>query len=288
MTIAEAFQNLYQSLLTVYDAGEAQSIARIVFDDAFGLRNIRRQDRMAPHELHRLGEIQARLLDREPVQYVMGKAHFFGLMFEVGSGLLIPRPETEELVDWILEEETRSELRVLDVGAGSGCIAVTLQRKRPDWEVWALEVEAAALDVARRNAGNLNAPVHFIRGDFLQWRRSTLDLPEAFDLIVSNPPYIGMEEWEALPANVSRYEPRRALIVEGDDPLLFYREIRDFAGAHLGKGGTVYLEVSEYYAREVAGLFGEGWGVEIRKDMQGKERMVRARGNGARLPASAG
>lgn len=282
MTVAQAYHQLWEALITRYEEGEARSIARIVFADEFGVTNVQRRDHLAPYQLMRLSRIQSRLLDDEPVQYVLGQADFYGLKLQVDEHVLIPRQETEELVHWILEtirEERKGTGRVLDIGTGSGCIPIALKKEAPGLEVHALDVSEEALRLARANSTRYDISLDLHHLNILDegaWSR----LP-AFDLIVSNPPYIPEEEAHLVPDNVQRYEPRRALFVDDDDPLLFYRRITAFAGQHLLPGGWLFFEVNEYRAGGVVALL-QAAGmeqVELRKDMNGKERMVRGRLN---------
>ncbi len=280
MTFAQAYHQLWEALITRYEEGEARSIARIVFEDEFGVTNVQRRDHLAPYQLMRLSRIQSRLLNDEPVQYVLGHADFYGLKLQVDEHVLIPRQETEELVQWILataREAKKGACRALDIGTGSGCIPIALKKEAPGLEVHALDVSEEALRVARANGERYGASLHWHQLNILDesaWSR----LP-AFDLIVSNPPYIPEEEAHLIPDNVKKYEPRRALFVDDDDPLLFYRVITEFAGQHLLPGGWLFFEVNEYHAGGVVALL-QAAGleqVELRKDMNGKERMVRGR-----------
>ena len=280
MTIAQAYHQLWEALITRYDEGEARSIARIVFEDEFGVTNVQRRDHLASYQLMRLSRIQSRLLNDEPVQYVLGRADFYGLKLQVDKHVLIPRQETEELVHWLLEtirEEKKETGRVLDIGTGSGCIPIALKKEAPGLEVHALDVNEKALEVARANSGHYDAPLHLHHLDILDesaWSR----LP-VFDLIVSNPPYIPEGEAHLVPTNVKQFEPRRALFVDDSDPLLFYRIITTFAGRNLLPNGWLFFEVNEYHAGGVVALL-QAAGmeqVELRKDLHGKERMARGR-----------
>lgn len=282
MTVAQAYHQLWEALITRYDEGEARSIARIVFEDEFGVTNVQRRDHLAPYQLMRLSRIQSRLLNDEPLQYVLGQADFYGLKLQVDEHVLIPRQETEELVHWILEtirEEKKGTGRVLDIGTGSGCIPIALKKEAPGLEVHALDISEEALRVARANRDRYGVSLHLHHLDILD-EGAWPGLP-VFDLIVSNPPYIPEGEAHLVPDNVKRYEPRRALFVDDADPLLFYRSITAFAGRRLLPGGWLFFEVNEYRAGEVVALL-QAAGleqVELRKDMNGKERMVRGRLN---------
>lgn len=280
MTIAQAFHQLWETLITRYEEREARSIARIVFQDAFGVTNVQRRDRLAPYQLMQLSRFQARLLDDEPVQYVLGQADFYGLKLKVNQHVLIPRQETEELVQWVLQtirQEMKRPVRVLDVGAGSGCIAIALKKEAPTLEIHALDASEQALQVVRANSDHYGLSLQLHHQDILD-ESGWAALP-SFHLIVSNPPYIPEGEAHLVPENVKKYEPRRALFVDDADPLLFYRAITEFAGRHLLPGGWLFFETNEYHAAAVVTLL-QAAGlerVELRKDLNGKERMVRGR-----------
>lgn len=278
MTIKAAYEELLSVARRLYGERESESVTRLVFAEAFGIRNVRREGPFSTEHERELSRIMARLQQGEPVQYILGRAHFYGLDLKVAPHVLIPRPETEELVYWILEDhkKDRRPRSVLDVGAGSGCITLALKKERPDWDVTALDVSEGALAIARENARRLDLPVQFIHGDFLE-EENWKNLP-SFDIVVSNPPYIPPSESALMPEQVLRYEPERALFVPEEDPLLFYRAIARFGRTGLRVGGRIYVETNEHNAREVASLFRElGYSeTTIQQDMQEKDRMVRA------------
>lgn len=277
MTINQAYQQLTIALSKLYDPGEAKSIARIVFEDAFGIHNLARQDELLPEQEQQLQQISTRLLQHEPVQYVLGMADFYGLKFKVDRRVLIPRQETEELVHWMLETLPAGPLRLLDIGAGSGCIPVTLKKQRPEWEIWALDISPGALELAAENARMNGVGVHFQQLDILdevQWGGLG-----RFDAIASNPPYIPAREAALMPEHVMRYEPSLALFVENENPLLFYRTIGRFAFEYLSPGGRLFFETNEFNANEVVETVrSQGFKeVELKRDLNGKERMVQGR-----------
>ncbi|MBL7806752.1 MAG: peptide chain release factor N(5)-glutamine methyltransferase, partial [Saprospiraceae bacterium] len=224
-----------------------------------------------------LDRIEARLLQGEPVQYILGEADFFGLKFLVNPSVLIPRQETEELVAWVLEWlPPLVPLRLIDIGLGSGCIGITLQKKQPAIELWGIDKSEAALETARQNATRLlpGKTVHLLHADILNqldWAK----LPQA-SVIVSNPPYIPFTEQHLVPEHVAAHEPGMALFVENEDPLLFYRTIAAFAREKLLPGGALFFECNEFNASEVLQLLqDQGFSqVELRKDLAGAERMV--------------
>lgn len=281
MTAQEARLQCQKALQSIYDTGEAAAISRQLLE-WLAEKNLP-AGRSYPHwnlpetVQEKLEEISARLLKHEPLQYVLGEAWFFGQRFLVNKNVLIPRPETEELVEWILSDDLirKQDCKVLDIGTGSGCIPITLKRKAASADVWACDVSEAALDLARKNAERLQAGVQFLLLDILDEQQWT-SLP-SFDLIVSNPPYIPAGEALQMDRHVREFEPHLALFVPDGDPLLFYRTICSLAKKKLRPGGAVYLEVHIDHAGAVSALFeNAGYTCHTRKDMQGAERMVRA------------
>lgn len=273
-SIREEYRELLRQLSRVYEPGEAASVARIIFEDAFGVWNLNRQDALTPAQRIRLLDMKARLLQHEPVQYILGLADFYGLKFRVDRRVLIPRQETEELVHWILEENGEMPLKVLDIGAGSGCIPVTLKKHRPGWQVEALDISQGALEVARENAEENRVEVRFFQSDILdkaQW----VEL-EHYDIIISNPPYIPDVETGLMPERVLRYEPHQALFVGQGGPMLFYQAIAELAMKALSPGGSLFYEVNEFHANEVIQVV-EKQGFEpvvLKQDLNGRNRMV--------------
>lgn len=271
-SIREFYTQLVENLQPIYGEGEAKSIARIVFEDAFRLFDFTStRPFLFQKEFH---EIQERLLQQEPVQYVLGQADFYGLKFKVTPDVLIPRPETEELVHWILEANNLITPTILDIGTGSGCIPITLKKKIPKAAVSAIDVSEKALAIAQENANLNEVVISFLQIDILQ-KKNWATLSQ-FDIIVSNPPYIPTKESHLMPTWVKDFEPSLALFVENDDPLLFYRTIGVFALTHLQKGGSLFFETNEFNAKEVCDLLKKlGYAkVEIEKDLFGKDRMV--------------
>jgi release factor glutamine methyltransferase len=233
-----------------------------------------------------------RLLHHEPIQYIMQKAWFYGMELYVDKNVLIPRPETEELVDWIVKDvkasgkavfdqspttaDATTMLKILDIGTGSGCIALALKKTMSKAEVWGCDISDEALNVARRNGSNLDIRVDFQGINFLDEAQQKA-LPTV-DIIVSNPPYIPLSEKAGMNLNVANHEPGIALFVPDNDPLVFYRAIAHFGRKRLYERGSIYMEIHENLAEIVERLFTtEGYQlVELRKDMQGKDRMVKA------------
>ena len=281
----KTFDEFATALQSLFDPREAQSIARIVFEDCFQFQRSQfAQATLNDSQATRLQSIFSALQRNEPLQYILGQADFYGLKFKVDPRVLIPRPETEELVEWILETINTPALtsspRILDIGTGSGCIPITLAKKQPRAELWGLDVSAAALALAQENAELNQVQVHWLEVDILQetlWPQHFPNQP-TFDIIISNPPYIPEQEQALMPAQVTEFEPHLALFVADDDPLVFYRQIARFAQQYLRTNGYLFFECNEYNAKAVVALLAEtGWKqVELREDLSGKERMVRA------------
>lgn len=281
MTIQEAALQIRQKLENIYSEGEAGAIGDWLLEHLAGVkrkdRHSHRTKLLDQQQVTDLNQFLERLLQHEPVQYVLNEAWFCGLKFYVDNRVLIPRPETEELVEWIIANcrFPVSDLKILDVGSGSGCIPISLKRRLGKAEVWGCDLSAGALEVAAKNANGLGVEVRFEKIDFLD-RAQTAKLP-AFDIIVSNPPYIPEAEKEKLDANVTAHEPHMALFVPDNDPLVFYRATALFGKTHLNKGGSIFFEIHEDLGSDVIGLMkNEGYSVELKRDMSGKDRMVRA------------
>jgi release factor glutamine methyltransferase len=229
----------------------------------------------------RLQQYTEELLQHRPIQYVLQESWFCGLKFYVDEHVLIPRPETEELVEWVVSEaggsgQTGTGGVILDVGTGSGCIAVALKRQLPSSDVYGCDVSGDALAIAQRNATTLGADLHLHRLDFLDSRQWE-SLPRV-DYLVSNPPYIPIKDKETMAAHVVAFEPHGALFVEDNDPLVFYRALAEFAKGKLAPGGALFAEIHEDLAAAALDLFiAAGFQqVVLRKDLQGKDRMIKA------------
>ena len=272
--------SLASALQPVYPEREAQAIAALVVEHLLALDSLRRlmaaQQPVPPAAQAALPALQARLLAHEPVQYVLGTAYFEGMALEVTPATLIPRPETEELVQVITQEQSgRAGLRVLDVGTGSGCLALALARALPGAEVLAVDISEEALVVARRNAARYAPKVAFQQVDILAAMPTGL-APGSLDVLVSNPPYVRESERPAMRDNVLAWEPATALFVPDEDPLLFYRRLAEIGALLLRPGGGIYLEINEALGAETAALLvAQGFGeVAVLPDMFGKARMV--------------
>ncbi len=224
-----------------------------------------------------LNTILARLQAMEPVQYILGECEFYGLPFSVTPSVLIPRPETEELVEWILTNHTNQSGNLLDIGTGSGCIAVTIARFLKSFSVSAIDISNAALTVAKKNAKRNNCQIQFSQVDIL--KPVTVFKEKLFDVIVSNPPYVREQEKQEMCNNVLEYEPHLALFVPDNDPLVFYREIALFGKKYLKENGKLYLEINEELGKETVNLLSslEYCNIELRKDLSGKDRMIKAK-----------
>jgi len=224
-------------------------------------------------------EIIADLKKHHPIQYILGKTEFYGLVFQVDENVLIPRPETEELVERIIrEEKSKTDCKLLDIGTGSGCIAITLAKRLAGAKVFALDISDKALNVAKLNAIKNQVDVHFFHYDILSNEPFPFSFHK-FDCIVSNPPYITLKEKTALAKNVLDYEPHQALFVPNDNPLLFYERIAGFALDRLSKGGSLYFETNSLYGQDVARALEKKnfQSVELFKDISGNDRIIIAK-----------
>lgn len=283
MTIHQATQQLVLQLIPLYEKREAGNIADLVMENITGWKRI---DRLV-NKLHPLTHVQASLLElyttqllrHRPVQYVLGEAWFYGMKLYVNEHVLIPRPETEELVDWAVHDvrnrKGEDNINLIDIGTGSGCIALAMKKELPSAYVYACDVSEDVLQVAGKNASTHELAVTFLLVDVLQQVQSH-QLPDV-DLIISNPPYIPDADHAAMQLNVLQYEPHLALFVRDDDPLVFYKAIAGYAHTHLCKTGAVYLEIHEGMASRITELFQHcGFqNIENRTDLQGKDRMVK-------------
>ncbi|MBL7719000.1 MAG: peptide chain release factor N(5)-glutamine methyltransferase [Flavipsychrobacter sp.] len=279
LSYGDAFYQLKNALQSLYDTQEAAAIAHELLYSITGLEKMDRL--MKKDELLTNGQQQAynngkaELLIGRPLQYVTGVAWFMGRRFRVNEQVLIPRPETEELVDWIVKDfKEKADITILDIGTGSGCIPISLQLALPSSTVLSCDISEGAINMAKENTRAIGADVSFIKTDFLNqkmWYNF-----DKYDVIVSNPPYIPQKEYENMHTNVRDHEPALALFVPSDDALLFYRNIAEFANEHLNDGGTIYCELHKDHAMETEKMFkGYGYKTELRKDMHGNDRMIK-------------
>lgn len=281
MTIAAMLQLSKDRLAPLHGAQEAAAMSVILVEHVCQLdrkQQIGQQQRaLTPVEIQTAMTLLESLMQGQPLQYVLQEAWFCGLRLKVGPGVLIPRPETEELVEWIISHcrFPLQSLHLLDVGTGSGCIAIALKRRLRKATVAAIDIAPEALQLARANAATLGAAVDFWQADILDLSRHA-DF-SAYDIIVSNPPYISEEEKTNMHPTVLEHEPHQALFAPGDDPFIFYRALATFAYHKLHQGGQLFLELNSDHAGTIDRLVQEkGLQTQIKKDMQGKDRMLRA------------
>ncbi|WP_298224291.1 peptide chain release factor N(5)-glutamine methyltransferase [Flavobacterium sp.] len=270
-----------ETLTPIYDAMETESFFYLILEERNRMKRIdlalQPEATFTEQEIINWNAILEQLQQQIPIQYILGKTVFYGLDFEVDENVLIPRPETEELVEWILSDckaQKLEDFKILDIGTGSGCIAISLAKNLPQAEVSAIDVSESALNIATKNATLNQVEVKFIRKNILE----TEDLNTKFDIIVSNPPYVRNLEKAEIKKNVLEYEPHLALFVEDHDALLFYRKIAALAQKNLKENGQLYFEINQYLGSEMMALL-QSMGfadIELRKDIYGNDRMMRA------------
>lgn len=271
------FDDLVRKLNPVWGSDEALQIARLLCKDQFGWQFSTiladKQVEISTASKNLLQQKTHRLLCNEPIQYVLGQACFLGRTFFVNENVLVPRPETEELVMLIKQENTRSCPKILDIGTGSGCIAISLALEIPGSEVTAWDVRPEILEVAHKNAKSLSAKVHFQEQDIFEINA----LKDRFDIIVSNPPYVTESEKAGMKKNVLGFEPFLALFVPDEDPLAFYHKITCLASSALSKGGKLYFEINERFGNALKIQIGAlGFKTFLKRDIHGKDRMISA------------
>lgn len=281
MRIKQYRTQFIQELSPFYDAYEAESFFYLILEYKHKLRQI---DLALNHELTFSTadlvywcSILEQLKKEVPIQYLLGKTNFYGMDFEVNENVLIPRPETEELVEWIINENSGIDksrrLKILDIGTGSGCIAISLAKNLPNAEVYAIDISKKALETAKRNAINNNVEVTFIYKDILELEL----LKDNFDIIVSNPPYVRNLEKEEIKKNVLDYEPHLALFVEDNNALVFYKKIAALAQKNLKENGQLFFEINQYLGKEMSNLL-ESMNfrnIELRRDIYDNDRMMK-------------
>lgn len=281
MKIKQYRTQFIKELSPFYDAYEAESFFYLILEEKHKLRQI---DLALNHELTFeendfviWDELVRQLKKEVPIQYLLGKTNFYGLDFEVNENVLIPRPETEELVEWIINENSNPDkskkTKILDIGTGSGCIAISLAKNLPNAEVFGIDVSKKAIETAKRNAVKNNVDVTFVLLDILE----TEELRCNFDIIVSNPPYVRNLEKEEIKKNVLDYEPHLALFVEDNDALIFYKKIASLAQKRLFEKGKLYFEINQYLGKEMIELLEnmDFKNVELRKDIYDNDRMIK-------------
>ena len=282
MKIKEYRSYFIQELTPIFDEGEAESFFYLILENKQQLKRIdlalQHDLTFSEDEIKIWNAILEQLKNEIPVQYLLGKTSFYGLDFEVNTNVLIPRPETEELVDWIIKsnqvDHNSKGLKILDIGTGSGCIAISLANHIPNAQVFAIDVSENALDTAQKNAESNKVEVTFTNKNILE----TVDLEQQYDIIVSNPPYVRNLEKEEIKKNVLDNEPHLALFVEDDDALIFYRKIAELAQKNLSENGQLFFEINQYLGQEMINLLEEMnfKNIELRKDIYGNDRMIRS------------
>lgn len=276
----EAHRFICQQLTSIYEQSEAIAIADLALQAILSVSKLDvlmgRVNYLSVNQQNSVRDVALRLKNGEPIQYILGETEFFGHPFKVGAGVLIPRPETEELVDWISASHRQFSGKLLDIGCGSGCIAVSLALTFSNANVTAIDVSDVALWYTAQNADLNNVTVNVVKADILNSISVLID--ERFDIIVSNPPYVLASEKQLMHKNVLDNEPHLALFVDDTDSLLFYNAIADFAKSHLNLGGWLYFEINEQKGTEMIKMLNnKGFvNVELRKDLNGKDRMVAA------------
>lgn len=270
------FREVLQKLKTKFSSGEAENITAMMFEKIAGISKtdlikVKNLEINQP-TIKQLEESVDKLFLDVPIQYILGEAWFYGNKFLVNPSVLIPRPETEELVELVLKElKSDANKSILDIGSGSGCIPITIKKKFNQAKVTSVDISENALEIAKQNATIIGTFINFQKLDFLE--RENWQLLGAFDIIVSNPPYIPFSEKESLDKNVRDYEPETALFV--DEPLIFYRAIADFATTNLLKEGKIFMEVHENFSHSVSEHFVQkGFITNVLKDIYGKDRFV--------------
>ena len=277
----QLIDKLQTSLSGIYEGHELTGIIRTICCDMLGIDiatyYLKEAVTLTTEQKTQLQGIIDRLLQGEPLQYIEGRAPFCGLEFAVNPSVLIPRPETAELVDWIASDHVTRQPRILDLGTGSGCIAIALSKQLPQATIEACDISAEALNIAKENARMNEAPVSFFTHDILDLGTP---LPHSYDILVSNPPYIRQSEAADMSIQVTEWEPHTALFVPDDDALRFYRAIAELGQTEaLRPGGNIYVEINQALGKETVALF-KAYGyqdVELRKDIYGNERMIGVR-----------
>ncbi|MDH7914050.1 peptide chain release factor N(5)-glutamine methyltransferase [Winogradskyella sp. SYSU M77433] len=296
MKLIELKHIFHQELDDIYGKDEVQSFFFLLTEHYLDISRVKLalepNTTIMKSEVDTFFKVLERLKNQQPIQYILGETEFYGLQFKVNNNVLIPRPETEELVDWIIKshvEQSRNideEINILDIGTGSGCIAISLAKHLTNGNVYALDVSESALKIAKENAEHNNVDIRFIRGNALNLVNEIFfsfekDISQKqnglFDIIVSNPPYVRELEKQEIKPNVLDNEPHLALFVEDDNPLIFYKAITNFAVDKLKPNGSLYFEINQYLGRETEQLLKDVnlKNVELRKDIFGNDRMLK-------------
>ncbi len=268
-----------EELSGLYPKNEVRSLAGILFKFICGLSFtdlvVQKDEKIPEIKLKQIKQVVKRLKQHEPIQYIIGEAEFYGLKLTVNPAVLIPRPETEELVEWVLMSGISKNARAFDIGTGSGCIPIAIKKNAPGLEVEAIDISEKAIEVARGNAKKNGVDISFMVYDVSRWRERQWG---KFDIVVSNPPYVRELEKQYMNTNILNFEPHQALFVADTDPLKFYKIISDFAMSNLKKDGSLFFEINEAFGQEASEmLVRKGFlNVELKKDLSGKDRMIKA------------
>ncbi len=308
-TIKDVFADYRFGLANLYDTNELEAITLLTISEICHLSKAKikafPEVELSPEQIEKLTDILTELKTGKPIQYILGKTEFYGLPFYVNPSVLIPRPETEELVEWVISEQLAVGSKqfsvgsrqfavgnILDIGTGSGCIAISLKKNLPQYNVAAIDISETALQTAKENAILNQVVVDFIEADILNYKPETaiallstpenkqqrkIEIPKS-EIIISNPPYVTQHDKTQMHTNVTDFEPHKALFVPEDDPLIFYKAIADFATTNLVENGLLFFEINESYGKETVKLLTDkGFkNIELRKDMSGRDRMVKA------------
>lgn len=278
-TIAEIKEKYVKGLLPEYPLQEIHSIFFLLTEEYLGMTRLQLaltpDKEIEEEDIEKFEEALVRLREHEPIQYILGEKEFYGMRFQVNQNVLIPRPETEELVEWIISDYGKSEqngLRILDIGTGSGCIAVSLAKHLSKAKVTALDISKEALEVAQKNSQMNDVAVEMVQMDIL----NAAQLPSTYDIIVSNPPYVRTSERKEMRNNVLQKEPAQALWVQDERPLLFYEKITALAKNALTSKGSLYFEINEAFGKETLQLLTENnFDASLKRDIFGKDRMAK-------------
>lgn len=282
--LTEEFRN---QLSFIYQKGELEQIIFLAFEYVCNFSKtdliLKRDEPLTDEKSDELSKILKRLTKQEPIQYIIGTTEFYGLTFKVNKHVLIPRQETEELVDLIIKESVEfdhsKKINILDICTGSGCIAIALKKNIPQSTVYALDISEDALKVAEENSKLNQMPINFIQDDIFNLKSKISNLKSSFDIIVSNPPYVMKSEMKEMTARELNYEPHLAFFVQNEDPLMFHRQIAALATRYLKPGGKLYFEINELKGKEIFEMLTgkEFKEVTLKQDLNGKDRMVSCR-----------
>lgn len=270
--------HIQDQLKDIYSANEIRILTSMIFENVLELSASEllnyKFNQLSDEDHTKIKEFTKRLKNREPIQYILGETEFYNLKFKVTSDVLIPRPETEELIDWALEFIKNKPLSILDIGTGSGCIAVTIGKKNPNAKIHAWDISETALQIAAENAQNNQVEIFFSKKDILKIQNHQI----LYDVIISNPPYIPNEEKNSIDAQVVDFEPHLALFVADNQPLIFYESISRFAKTNLTQGGMLFFEIHQNYGSQMVEMLQkmEFHNIELKKDISGNDRMIRA------------